>query len=68
MIRASFVYNSFSRDLILHFKHVDGLHLTPILGRFLKRHFVALSRQDQLVIPVPLQRRRYLARRYNQSA
>ena len=68
MIRASFVYNSFYRDLILHFKHGDGLHLTPILGRFLKRHFVALSRQDQLVIPVPLQRRRYLARRYNQSA
>jgi len=67
-IRAGFVYNDFSRALILHFKHGDGLHLTPIFGRFLQRHFKALSQPNNLVIPISLHRRRYLTRRYNQSA
>ena len=31
-IRAGFVYNVFSRALILRFRHADGLYLTPVLG------------------------------------
>ena len=67
-IWAGFVYNDFSRALILPFKHGDALHLTPVLGRFVTRHFNAMNDPGSLVIPTPLHRRRYLLRRYNQSA
>ena len=67
-IRAGFVYNAFSRALILRFKHADRLVLTPVLGQFLARHFAALHQPRNLVVPIPLHRHRYLARRYNQSA
>ena len=50
-IRAGFVYNAFSRALILRFKHADGLYLAPILGQFLARHFAALHQPGNLVVP-----------------
>ena len=67
-IRAGFVYNAFSRALILRFKHADGLYLTPVLGQFLARHSATLHKPGNLVVPIPLHRHHYLARRYNQSA
>ena len=67
-IRAGFVYNAFSWALILRFKHTDGLVLTPVLGQFLVRHFAALHKPGNLVVPIPLHRHRYLAQHYNQSA
>ena len=67
-IRAGFVYNDLSRAPILPFKHGDALHLTPILGRFATHHFNAMNDPGSLVIPIPLHRRRYLLRRYDQSA
>ena len=50
-IRAGFVYNAFSRALILRFKHADRLYLTPVLGQFLARHFAALHQPCKLVVP-----------------
>ena len=67
-IRACFVYNDVSRQLILNFKHGDGLHLTPLLARVLATDFRQILGPDHLVIPAPLHPRRYLKRRYNQSA
>jgi ComF family protein len=67
-IRAGFVYNDFSRALILPFKYGDALHLTSVLVRFVTSHFNAINDPGSLVIPIPLHRRRYLLRRYNQSA
>ena len=67
-IRAGFVYNDFSRALILPFKHGDALRLTPILGRFVTHHFNAMNDPGSLVNPIPLHRRRYLLHRYDQSA
>ncbi len=60
-IRAGFVYNAFSRALILRFKHADGVYLTPVLGQFLTRHFTALHQPGNLVVPIPLHRHHYLA-------
>ena len=58
-IRAGFVYNDFSRALILPFKHDDALHLTPVLGRFVTRHSNAMNDPSSLVIPIPLHRRHH---------
>ncbi len=53
-IRAGFVYNAFSRALILRFKHADGLYLTPVLGWFLARHFAALHQPGNLVVCIAI--------------
>lgn len=67
-IRACFHYADSARDLILHYKHGDGLQLTPLLARLGARLFIELAGEDTLVVPVPLHRRRYFRRRYNQAA
>jgi len=67
-IRAALHYNDSSRKLILAFKHGDALQLTPFLSALIAREFTVLCGDDPLVIPVPLHTRRYLKRRYNQSA
>ena len=67
-IRACFHYADSARALILHYKHGDGLQLTPLLARLGARLFIELGSADTLVIPVPLHRRRYFRRRYNQAA
>ena len=67
-IRACFHYADSARELILRFKHGDGLQLTPLLTRLGSRAFTDLSMDHPLVVPIPLHRRRYFARRYNQAA
>ena len=67
-IRAALHYNDSSRKLILAFKHGDALQLTPFLSALIARDFTVLCGDDPLVVPVPLHGRRYLKRRYNQSA
>ena len=67
-IRAALHYNDSSRKLILAFKHGDALQLTPFLSALIARDFTALCTSEPLVVPVPLHTRRYLKRRYNQSA
>ena len=67
-IRGCFLYNDRSRQLILKFKHGDALHLSPLFARFLKAPFTALAEPDHLIVPIPLHAKRYLHRRFNQSA
>jgi predicted amidophosphoribosyltransferase len=54
--------------LILKFKHGDALHLTPLFARFLQAPFTALAEPDHLIVSIPLHAKRYLHRRFNQSA
>ena len=67
-IRGCFHYTGSARDLILAFKHGDGLQLSPFLARLMARFFIELVQDDTLVVPIPLHRRRYYKRRYNQAA
>ena len=67
-IRAACRYDDIASTLVIRYKHADALHLTPLLARLVRRFFDELSMPDQLVIPIPLERRRYFRRRYNQSA
>ena len=67
-IRAMCLYGDVSRSLILKFKHGDGPQLVPIFAQLMQRGFNDLWSPEHLVVPIPLHRRRYLYRRYNQSA
>jgi ComF family protein len=66
--RAVFIYDDASRELILSFKHADRTQAAPGFGKWLTRAGADLLGDADLLIPVPLHRRRLFARRYNQAA
>jgi ComF family protein len=66
--RAILAYDEHSRGAILALKHADRLELVPGFARWLARAGQGLIRESDLVVPVPLHRRRLWQRRYNQSA
>jgi len=66
--RAVFRYDDASRGLILAFKHGDRLDAVPPFARWLAAAGAELLAEADLILPVPLHRRRLFARRYNQAA
>lgn len=66
--RAALVYDEISKPLILRFKHADQMHIGPVFTPWLLQAGQEILAQSDLIVPVPLHRRRLWARRYNQSA
>lgn len=66
--RAVMLYRDRGRDLILKLKHGDRLDLGRPAGAWLHRAARPLLKPGMVVAPVPLHWRRFLRRRYNQSA
>ncbi|HSK41461.1 MAG TPA: ComF family protein [Arenibaculum sp.] len=66
--RSVLAYDDASRRLVLKFKHADQIFAAPAYGAWLARTGADLLREADLLVPVPLHRRRLFARRYNQSA
>jgi predicted amidophosphoribosyltransferase len=66
--RAALVYDEAAQPLILPFKHADRTELAPLLAAMMARTGQLLLAEADAIIPVPLHRRRLIARRYNQAA
>ncbi len=66
--RSALVYNDTSRGLILAFKHGDRLQLVRSFTGWLNRAGQDILTETDIVVPVPLHRKRLWSRRYNQSA
>ncbi len=66
--RAALRYNAQGRQLILPLKHADRPELAAMLAPHMARSGAALLRQADVLVPVPLHRRRLFRRRYNQAA
>ena len=66
--RAVLRYGETARRLVAGLKYADRLHLTPTLSEWLWRCGAELLADAELLVPVPLHRRRLIARRFNQSA
>nr|WP_294529477.1 ComF family protein [uncultured Rhodopila sp.] len=66
--RAALRYDQQGRRLILPFKHGDRLDLAPILAPMLVRAGQHLLERADVIVPVPLHRRRLFHRKYNQAA
>ncbi|HET9149707.1 MAG TPA: ComF family protein [Alphaproteobacteria bacterium] len=66
--RSVFRYQGVGRALVLAFKHGDRLDAAPTLARWLARAGGPLLAEIDVIVPVPLHRRRLFARRYNQAA
>ncbi len=66
--RAAFVYDAFSRRLILPLKYADRTENARVLGLHMARAGAGLLAETDALVPVPLHRSRLFARRYNQAA
>ena len=66
--RAALSYDKASRRLVLPFKHGDRIEFATVLARHMARAGAGLLRDADVLVPVPLHRRRLLTRRYNQAA
>jgi len=66
--RSVFVYDAASRGPLLAFKHADRTDAAPTFARLMARAAAELLHDTDMIVPVPLHRRRLLARRFNQSA
>ncbi len=63
--RSVFSYTPDSRDLILKFKHLDGISAAPLFAHWMSR---IRDETEALCIPVPLHWTRLFMRMYNQAA
>jgi ComF family protein len=66
--RAALRYDEHGRRLILPLKHGDRVELAPILAGMMQRAGAALLERADILVPVPLHRRRLFQRKYNQAA
>jgi ComF family protein len=66
--RAVLRYDAASRDLVIAFKHGDRTDAAPAFARWMMRAGAGLLHDADIVVPVPLHRRRLLGRRFNQAA
>lgn len=66
--RAALRYDEQARRLILPLKHADRMELAPILAPMMLRAGSALLERAEVLVPVPLHRRRLRQRKYNQAA
>jgi ComF family protein len=66
--RAALRYDKASRRLVLPFKHGDRIEFAVVLARMMAGAGVDLLREADVLVPVPLHRRRLFFRRYNQAA
>ena len=66
--RAAFCYDDFSKNLILPLKYADRTENARFLAVHMARAGAALLSQADVLLPVPLHRKRLFSRRYNQAA
>ena len=66
--RAVMRYNDRSAALLHRFKYGDRMEAGPALARWLARSGAELLTDADLLVPVPLHKRRLFSRRFNQSA
>lgn len=66
--RAALRYDPHAQRLVLPLKHADRIELAAVLAPLMARAGATLLAEADVLVPVPLHRRRLFARRYNQSA
>ncbi len=67
-LRSAVLYDDIARRLISRFKFSDRNDLAPFIANTMIRAGKELIEDADIIVPLPLHRRRLLARRFNQSA
>lgn len=66
--RAAVAYSGVARDMVRGLKYNDRTDLAPWMARWMVRAGADLVADADVIVPVPLHWRRFLSRRFNQSA
>ena len=66
--RAVFVYDEVSGKLVHGFKFLDKTHMAPVFAQWMMRAAMQIMPHVDIIMPVPLHRKRLWNRKYNQSA
>lgn len=66
--RSAVRYNDESRRLIIAYKHADRMEAAGLFARWMLTAGVDLVGDAEVIVPVPLHRRRLFKRRFNQAA
>jgi ComF family protein len=66
--RAAVAYAGVARQMVQRLKYNDRTDLAPWMGKWMVRAGFELFPDADLIVPVPLHRRRFFSRRFNQSA
>lgn len=66
--RSAVAYDGVAGALVRQLKYRDGTHLAPWLAGWMARAGRELIADADIIVPVPLHRRRFFRRRFNQSA
>ncbi|MDW6026363.1 ComF family protein [Mesorhizobium sp. BAC0120] len=66
--RSAVVYSGVARQMVQSLKYHDGTGLAPWMARWMLRAGAELIAEADVVVPVPLHWRRFVRRRFNQSA
>lgn len=66
--RASVVYGGVAREMVQGLKYHDRTDLAPWMARWMLRAGGELIADADVIVPVPLHRRRFFSRKFNQSA
>lgn len=61
-------YDDDSRNMVIGFKHQDRTEYTGYFVKLIRRAGAPLFKETDVIVPVPLHKKRLLTRRYNQSA
>lgn len=66
--RAAALFSAVMRDMVHQFKYADAHHARTRFGKWLSVAGADLIADCDLIIPVPMHRRRLMSRRFNQAA
>jgi len=66
--RAAVAYTGVARQMVQRLKYNDRTDLAPWMARWMMRAGSELIADAEVIVPVPLHRRRFFRRRFNQSA
>lgn len=61
-------YDGVIRDLIISLKHGDRHDIAPILAKIMYPRARTLLQEADIILPLPLHKKRFFMRRFNQSA
>lgn len=61
-------YDDYSREMVIGFKHQDKVEYATYFTKLLSQAGLEFFDEADMIMPVPLHKRRLLSRRYNQSA
>lgn len=67
-MRAPLFYTKEAGDLILSLKYGDQTEIVPLLGRWMSHSLEDIISQIDLILPVPLHKKRLRWRQYNQAS